>query len=383
MPNSSSATAITSRNVQASRLGFFIAGFGLALWAPLVPYVRARIPMSDGVFGLMLLCIGIGSLLFMPMTALFSSRVGIRGCIIGSTLILLIALFLMNYTHSLYWLGLALFLFGGSLGLLDVVLNIQGLVVEQGLKRSILPNLHGIFSLGTISGALLLTLCLVAGLAIEYSLLLMMAVLLIAVTLGYPGFLSDKTKASGSSFMKPTPLVALIGGMCFIVYLAEGAVLDWSALFLIKQKEMLSSQAGLGYASFSLMVMLGRFVGSQIVAYFGVVKTVVLGGLIAALGIGLSILAPHWTLALIGYGICGLGCANISPVLISSLSQQQLMPTHLAVAAATTIGYAGVLAGPALLGGVAQLSSLTAAFIALAVLLLMVSVLGSFYQRMQ
>ncbi|MNJ73515.1 hypothetical protein D3C77_703170 [compost metagenome] len=94
------------------------------------------------------------------------------------------------------------------------------------------------------------------------------------------------------------------------------------------------------------------------------------GGLLAASGIGLSIVAEHWILALFGYGLCGLGCANISPVLISSLSQQDAMPVHLAVTAATTIGFAGVLAGPAIMGLVANYSSLGAAFGALMLMLL-------------
>ncbi|MCQ4297361.1 MFS transporter [Pseudomonas stutzeri] len=354
----------------ATRCGFFMAGFGLSVWAPLVPYVRERIEMTDAVFGLLLLCIGVGSLTWMPLSGVLVSRWGIRPVQLCSVVLLAFALAGMALTDSMWLLALALFCFGGSLGVIDVIMNIQAVLVETAVGRRLMSNFHGMYSLGAISGALLLTGLLTFGLAPEVGSFLMIG-LIIAANLGLArGFLPNRAPGGGFAFVRPTGVVLLVGLMCFVVYLAEGAVLDWSALYLTGEKGLEVAKGGLGYAAFALMVTIARFAGGSLVHSLGTARVIAFGGLLAAFGIVLSLAAEHWAVALIGYGLCGLGCANVSPVLISSLSRQDGMPVQLAVTVATTIGFAGVLAGPAMMGVVAHFSSLGMAFALLAVLLL-------------
>jgi MFS family permease len=374
-PNAASSIAR-----KATRVGFFIAGFGLSIWAPLVPYVRARIEMSDAMFGSLLLCIGVGSLTWMPLSGLLVTRRGIRPVVVSSVVLLLVALLGIAFTESIIVLALALFCFGGSLGVIDVVLNIQGVLIERDTGKRYMSNFHGMYSLGSISGALSLTLALTFGLAPTTGTLLMMAAIAVANVAVSHGYLRDKAPTGGVAFIRPTAAVLLVGGLTFIVYLAEGAVLDWSALYLTEQKAVETAKGGLGYASFALMVTVGRFAGGPVVNALGTARIIGLGGLLAAFGIGLTIATDHWGLALLGYGLCGLGCANVSPVLISSLSRQQEMPVHQAITAATTIGFAGVLAGPALIGVIAHFSSLTLAFGMLAALLIILA-MGSYRFR--
>lgn len=353
----------------ATRCGFFMAGFGLSVWAPLVPYVRERIEMTDAVFGLLLLCIGVGSLTWMPLSGVLVSRWGIRPVQLCSVVLLALALAGMALTDSMLLLALALFCFGGSLGVIDVIMNIQAVLVETAVGRRLMSNFHGMYSLGAISGALMLTGLLTVGLAPEIGSFLMIG-LIVAANLGLArGFLPNRAAGGGFAFVRPTGVVLLVGLMCFVVYLAEGAVLDWSALYLTGEKGLEVAKGGLGYAAFALMVTIARFAGGPLVNALGTARVIAFGGLLAAFGIGLSLAAEHWAVALIGYGLCGLGCANVSPVLISSLSRQDGMPVQLAVTVATTIGFAGVLAGPAMMGVVAHFSSLGMAFALLAVLL--------------
>ncbi len=353
----------------ATRCGFFMAGFGLSVWAPLVPYVRERIEMTDAVFGLLLLCIGIGSLTWMPLSGVLVSRWGIRPVQLCSVVLLALSLAGMALTDSMLLLALALFCFGGSLGVIDVIMNIQAVLVETAVGRRLMSNFHGMYSLGAISGALMLTGLLTLGLAPEIGSFLMIG-LIVAANLGLArGFLPNRAPGGGFAFVRPTGVVLLVGLMCFVVYLAEGAVLDWSALYLTGEKGLEVAKGGLGYAAFALMVTIARFAGGPLVNALGTARVIAFGGLLAAFGIGLSLAAEHWAVALIGYGLCGLGCANVSPVLISSLSRQDGMPVQLAVTVATTIGFAGVLAGPAMMGVVAHFSSLGMAFALLAVLL--------------
>ncbi|AHY42938.1 MFS transporter [Stutzerimonas decontaminans] len=353
----------------ATRCGFFMAGFGLSVWAPLVPYVRERIEMTDAVFGLLLLCIGVGSLTWMPLSGVLVSRWGIRPVQLCSVVLLALALAGMALTDSMLLLALALFCFGGSLGVIDVIMNIQAVLVETAVGRRLMSNFHGMYSLGAISGALMLTGLLTVGLAPEIGSFLMIG-LIVAANLGLArGFLPNRAPGGGFAFIRPTGVVLLVGLMCFVVYLAEGAVLDWSALYLTGEKGLEVAKGGLGYAAFALMVTIARFAGGPLVNALGTARVIAFGGLLAAFGIGLSLASEHWAVALIGYGLCGLGCANVSPVLISSLSRQDGMPVQLAVTVATTIGFAGVLAGPAMMGVVAHFSSLGMAFALLAVLL--------------
>lgn len=375
-----SVTAASPLARRATRVGFFMAGFGLSVWAPLVPYVRERIEMSDALFGSLLLCIGIGSLTWMPLSGLLVTRCGIRPVVLSSAVLLLFALLGMALTESIWILALALFCFGGSLGVIDVVLNIQGVLIERDTGKRHMSNFHGMFSLGSICGALALTLALTLGLAPATGTLLMIALIALAIFAVAPGFLRDRAPTGGVAFIRPTGMVLLVGALCFVVYLAEGAVLDWSALYLTEQKALETAKGGLGYASFALMVTVGRFAGSPVVNSLGTARIIGFGGLLAGIGVGLTIVTEHWALALLGYGLCGLGCANVSPVLISSLSRQQIMPVHQAITAATTIGFAGVLAGPALIGVIAHFGSLTIAFGMLAVLLLSLA-LGSRHFR--
>jgi MFS family permease len=354
----------------ATRCGFFMAGFGLSVWAPLVPYVRDRIEMTDAVFGLLLLCIGVGSLTWMPLSGVLVSRWGIRPVQLCSVVLLAFALAGIALTDSMWLLALALFCFGGSLGVIDVIMNIQAVLVETAVGRRLMSNFHGMYSLGAISGALMLTGLLPLGLVPEIGSFLMIG-LIIAANLGLArGFLPNRAPGGGFAFVRPTGVVLLVGLMCFVVYLAEGAVLDWSALYLTGEKGLEVAKGGLGYAAFALMVTIARFAGGPLVHILGTARVIAFGGLLAAFGIVLSLAAEHWAVALIGYGLCGLGCANVSPVLISSLSRQDGMPVQLAVTVATTIGFAGVLAGPAMMGVVAHFSSLSMAFALLAVLLL-------------
>ncbi|HAV89645.1 MFS transporter [Stutzerimonas balearica] len=354
----------------ATRCGFFMAGFGLAVWAPLVPYVRERIEMSDALFGVLLLCIGIGSLSWMPLSGLLVSRLGIRPVVLGAVALLGVALVGMALADSVWLMALALFCFGGSLGVIDVVLNIQSVLVETAVGRRMMSNFHGMFSLGAIVGALAMTLQLSMGLSAEFGTLSMTAVVVIANLSVARGFLPNRAPGGGLAFVRPRGLVLLAGLLCFAVYLAEGAVLDWSALYLTGEKSLEVSLGGLGYAAYTLMVTIARFGGAPVINRLGPARVIALGGLVAALGIALTLSTTSWPLALLGYGLCGLGCANVAPVLISSLSRQTIMPMHTAVTVATTIGFAGVLAGPALMGLVAQLFSLGAAFFMLMLLLL-------------
>jgi len=374
---STTAPVIPGRMEQFStRIGFFIAGFGIAAWAPLVPYAKARVGLNDGTLGLLLLCLGVGSIIAMPLAGALAARFGCRSVLIVSSVLICLCLPLLASVSSLSLLVATLFVFGASMGALDCTVNIQAIIVERASGKTMMSGFHGLFSLGGIIGAGGVSGLLSAGASPLISMWVVVAFMVIALLRASPHFLTYGSESDGPAFAVPRGVVLFIGLLCFTVFLTEGAMLDWSAVFLSSLRNVDPSYAGLGYAVFALTMTLGRFFGDAIVRRVGANRVIILGGLCAALGLALSTLIPSWEAALLGYALVGAGCSNIIPVLYSAVGRQKVMPENVAVPAITTLGYAGILAGPALIGFIAHASSLSLAFLIVAVLLLGVSVSG-------
>ena len=374
---STAAPVIPGRMEQFStRIGFFIAGFGIAAWAPLVPYAKARVGLNDGTLGLLLLCLGVGSIIAMPLAGALAARFGCRSVLIVSSVLICLCLPLLASVSSLSLLVATLFVFGASMGALDCTVNIQAIIVERASGKTMMSGFHGLFSLGGIIGAGGVSGLLSAGASPLISMWVVVAFMVIALLRASPHFLTYGSESDGPAFAVPRGVVLFIGLLCFTVFLTEGAMLDWSAVFLSSLRNVDPSYAGLGYAVFALTMTLGRFFGDAIVRRVGANRVIILGGLCAALGLALSTLIPSWEAALLGYALVGAGCSNIIPVLYSAVGRQKVMPENVAVPAITTLGYAGILAGPAVIGFIAHASSLSLAFLIVAVLLLGVSVSG-------
>jgi MFS family permease len=165
--------------------------------------------------------------------------------------------------------------------------------------------------------------------------------------------------------------------VCFVSFLAEGAMLDWSAVYLHEVRQVDVARAGWGFVAFNVAMTITRLLGDGVIARVGSAPTVAIGGLLAAGGLALVVLAPDLRASLAGHALLGIGCANIVPVMFSLAGRQRRMPLHLAIPAVTTLGYAGVLAGPALIGFVADGAGLAAALLAVAVALALAALLGA------
>ncbi|MFC6299953.1 MFS transporter [Pseudomonas sp. CCM 7893] len=374
---STPAPVVPGRLEQMStRIAFFIAGFGIAAWAPLVPYAKARAQLDEGTLGLLLLCLGVGSIIAMPAAGALASRFGCRRVLTGGTILICLALPLLATVSSIPLLMAALFLFGAGLGAVDSTVNLQAVIVERASGKTMMSGFHGLFSLGGIVGAAGVSGLLGLGMSPLTAILVVIVIIALALLKAGPHLLPYGSESSGPAFAIPHGVVLFIGCLCFIVFLAEGAVLDWSAVFLSAERGLDEAYAGLGYAAFALTMTAGRLTGDAIVRRLGATRVIVIGGALAAAGMLLATLFPAWETALLGYALVGAGCSNIVPVLYTAVGKQQVMPEHIAVPAITTLGYAGILSGPAMIGFIAHGSSLSAAFVLIAVLLAGVAISG-------
>ncbi|MBW0236525.1 MFS transporter [Pseudomonas sp. D1HM] len=360
----------------STRIAFFIAGFGLAAWAPLVPYAKARAGLDEATLGLLLLCLGAGSILAMPISGLLATRFGCRRVLVVGTILICLSLPLLATASTLPLLIATLFMFGAGLGAVDSTVNLQAVIVERASGRHMMSGFHGLFSVGGIAGAAGVSALLALGLSPLWAIAAVIVLILAALAKAAPHLLPYGSESSGPAFAVPHGVVLFIGVLCFIVFLAEGAMLDWSAVFLTTEKSLGEAYAGLGYAAFALTMTVGRLLGDTIVRRLGARRVIILGGLFAALGMALATLAPNWELSLLGYALVGVGCSNIVPVLYTAVGKQTVMPESIAVPAITTLGYAGILAGPAAIGFIAHASSLSMAFLLITALLLGVAISG-------
>jgi predicted MFS family arabinose efflux permease len=353
-----------------------IAGFGMAAWAPLVPFAKTRAGIDDGVLGLLLLCLGFGSMLAMPFTGILAARFGCRAVIVVATVLLCMTLPFLALASSVAGLVLTLLVFGASIGALDVAMNIQAIIVERASGRAMMSGFHGLFSVGGIMGAGGVSAVLAAGGSPFLATMFVVALIAAALVAAAPHLLPYASEKAGPAFAIPRGIVLLIGLLCFVVFLAEGAVLDWSAVFLTSDRGVKAAYAGVGYAVFASAMTIGRLTGDRVVEKLGGRLITVAGGICAAAGFALAMLVPSWPAALVGFALVGVGCSNIVPVLFTSVGRQTVMPENAAVPAITTLGYAGILAGPAAIGFIADVSSLTLAFLIVAVMLIGVAATG-------
>lgn len=357
----------------ATRAAFLVAGFGVAAWAPLVPYVKARLGIDEAALGALLLCLGLGSLVAMPATGALVARFGCRVVIVAAGLLFCAVLPSLAVLSSYAGIAVALALFGAGLGMLDVAMNIHAVIVERGAAKPLMSGFHGLYSAGGFVGAGSASLLLWLGVAPAVATLATALGLALLLVVASPHFLRVGPDDPGApAFALPHGVVVLLGGLCFIVFLTEGAVLDWGALLLVGAHGFDTAWGGLGYAAFAATMTIGRFTGDRVVHALGALPVLVGGGLCTSVGFVVVLAAPWDWLALAGFGLVGLGASNIVPILFSAAGRQTRMPSGLAVAAITTLGYAGVLAGPAVLGFVAEAAGLGTAFALLGVAMLAV-----------
>ncbi|AOK49882.1 MFS transporter [Burkholderia sp. MSMB617WGS] len=356
----------------ATRLAFLAAGFGLACWAPLVPFAKQRLGVNDGALGALLLCVGLGSVASMLLTGPFSTRYGSKPIIVAGGVALAAILPLLTVASGPITLGVALFAFGAALGSLDVAMNVHAVEVERAAARPLMSGFHALFSVGGAAGSSIMTFLLSMRIGTFASTLLCAMPMLAAILFASPRLLQGAQAGERPRFVMPRGVVPLLALLAAITFLAEGALLDWSALLITDKGLVVAAQGGLGYVLFSIAMTAGRFGGDAIATRIGDRPTMFWGGLLAVAGFVILLTAPIAGVAMAGFAFIGLGASNIVPVLFRRAGAQRAMPSALAVTVITITGYGGHLVGPAGMGFVARSVGLESAFWMLAVLLCLV-----------
>ncbi|MDY7372780.1 MFS transporter [Acinetobacter oleivorans] len=380
------ATLLSTQRL-ATRLSFFSLGFATAAWAPLIPFAQQRLNLNHADFGLLLLCMGIGSMIAMPATGALVKRWGCRPLIALALMLLMVLLPSLTMWNSIVTMAVALFVFGSAAGCLGVAINLQAVVVEKHSLRALMSSFHGMCSLGGLTGAMLVTALLAVGLSPLMSTLSVVMILLVIGGVAIPSCLTsfeqdekpheDTTQARKKRY-RPDGIILLIGMMCFIAFLSEGAAMDWGGIYLTSKYQLNPAFAGLAYTFFALSMTTGRFAGHVLLKQWGEKNIVTYSAIGAAIGMAVIVTAPVWQVVVLGYALLGLGCSNIVPVMFSRVGRQNKMPKAAALSLVSTIAYTGSLSGPALIGLIGEWTGLSTVLTGVAVLLFVIALLNRF-----
>ena len=359
---------------RAVAAAFAFNGLLFGVWASRIPTFKRDFALDPGALGLLLLALAAGAISFFALAGALSERMGPARVTLLCALAYGPALLLLPLAPSLSLLTLALFGFGAVHGAMDVAMNGWAAEVETRLGRPTMSIFHALFSLGAAAGAASGYGAIGAGLPplAHFALVAIpgAALALALIAPQAPTRAPDPTQTQRPRFRLPSGSLVLVGLIAFAVSVGEGAMADWSAVFLRLVTGTTEAQAALGYAAFSATMVLTRLSGGLLVERFGPVRTARLSGLLAACGLALVILAPGLGTALAGFALTGIGYAVVIPLAFSRAAQDSHMRPGPALASVATLGYGGLLLGPVLVGAIAELGNLRLSFTALALLAL-------------
>ena len=344
---------------------FLLAGGVFGVWASRIPAIAERHDLEPGPLGALLLLIAGGGILSFPLAGLASDRIGAkrvaRVMAWGFALMLVVVGFAPNVTL----LAIALLAFGMSGGSMDVAMNAWGAEVEKRGRRPMMSSFHAMFSLGAGAGAATGYFAANWGIGpLEHFALTALPFAALGAWWSAIDWTSDPASEErpGKLLAIPRGGLLAVGLLCFCATLGEGAMTDWSAVYLIRIAEADEAWAALGFTAFSAAMVAARLAGDRIVAHFGAERTARVASIIAVAGLLLTIgIGSYWA-SMTGFVLMGLGYAILFPLAISRASNEPSMSAGSAIAAVATLGYGGLLLGPPVIGFVAHVTSIRVAF---------------------
>jgi hypothetical protein len=345
---------------------FAVDGFGFGVWASHIPAFKAWLKLSDGGLSVPLFAMVAGSLVAMPMAGRFISLRGSRGVVLVSACLYCSMLPLIALSAWVGWgtvpFALAALVFGAAKGALDVSANAQALAVERDEPKPLVSSCHGSWSLGSLLGAG--TAALALRLDVPPTLtMLAVGVALLAVAVSSAGGLrtGDRTGSGARASLWPAGRLAPLGVLAFLALFCEGAVSDWSAVYLAGPIGATPASAAFGFAVYMTAMTCARFAGDRLVEAFGPAGLLRAGGLLVAAGLGGALAFRTFPAALMGFGLVGMGLANAVPVIFRSAGKGH--DPGGAIAAVSTVGYLGFLAGPPMIGVLSETLGLPIALV--------------------
>ena len=354
----------------ATSVFFFIAGLTFATWASRIPAIQATLNLSDAGLGGVLFSLPAGLMVSLPLSGWLVSRFGSRPMMITGALIYPAILLLLALANSVFFLSMALFLFGVLGNLLNIAMNTQAVGVEKLYGRSVMASFHGLWSIAGFTGALIGTFFVSQGIS-PFTHFTIVAILAVTLLVLFFRNTLPKDKDNGQPqklFVKPDKAILLLGMIAFCSLLCEGAMSDWSGVYFKNIVEAPASMITIGYVAFTATMALGRFLGDWLVTKLGVKKMLQISGTLITSGLLLSVFFPNIVTATLGFLLVGFGVSSVVPIVYGLAGKSKTMSPGTALASVSTIGFLGFLIGPPVIGFIAQAVSLRWSFTLIGIL---------------
>ena len=364
-------------SILAGKLSFLLAGVGMAPWAAIMPYVKDRLNLDELSYAYLILCFGIGAVIGMPLTGYFVKKLGVRPCLVIATLFLFISLVLISSPLPYEICFIVVIAWGFFLGITEVSNNVHGTLFEDLYHKHLLSSFHAFATVGCLLSAILYPILLSVNitplsLAVGLFLLNLLGLIYCQKHLLNTHGQRDKKEVDNNTKM-PFTFIVLAGIACLLMYLCEGMVYDWSGVFLHESCKVPLEIASVGYVTFQLCVAIMLFFGDRITTRAGGRRLLTIGAIIAFITLMTVVFSSNAIVVVIAFAILGLSLANTVPVIMSHTAAHCGENKSKAISIVGTLGYAGVLVGPGILGFFAMHFGLHAIFACTATLCLIMA----------
>lgn len=360
---------------------FYVCGLATGAWVSRIPAIQDRLDLSSGALGLALASCTVGNLVAMPTVSYLTTRWGSEKVTLSGAILFSVSLILPGLASTYAALVAALFVFGFGMALLDIAMNAQAVVVERRFARPIMSSVHGLWSIGGMSGAAGGGLAAAAGWA-PLPQFAFTSVIMTLIGLAAARWLIPDPPSSANhtgvevAIGRPQRALLGLGVLAFCGMLNEGAVSDWSAIYLKRTVGTSETLAAMGYSAFAGFMAGGRLLGDMAARWLGSVRIVRLGGMMSVFGLGMALMFPHPFVVIAGFSLVGLGMATVVPLVYSAAGNIPGVPAGPALAGVATTGYMAFLSGPPVIGFMAELVTLRGALILVVVLSLAIFALA-------
>ncbi|WP_181304370.1 MFS transporter [Rufibacter sp. XAAS-G3-1] len=349
---------------------FFLQGLCFSSWGSRIPTIQQKLHLSETQLGAVLFALPVGLMLSLPFTGWLTSKIGSRKVVTIALLLYSVTLVLIGMSQSILHLSLVLFLFGFASNMANISVNTQAVGVESLYKKSIMASFHGLWSLAGFVGAAIGTFMIGAEVEPLQHFSLIMAVVMAGVAIAYQyAFPKDAAvPADQPLFVKPDKSLMGLGLIAFCSLICEGAMFDWSGVYFQKVVGAEKAWVAAGYTAFMSTMALTRFIADWLTSKLGLKRVLQLSGTLTTVGLAISVTFPSLVTAILGFLLVGAGVSAVVPLVYGVAGKTKTMAPSMALAAVSTIGFAGFLVGPPLIGLLAGISSLRLSFATIALM---------------
>ncbi|MNG68805.1 Inner membrane protein YbjJ [compost metagenome] len=344
----------------AVSLFFFCQGIAFASWASRIPVIKERLHLSEGQLGTILLMLPVGQLVTMALSGKLVTKYGSAKVLRIVPIAYALVLCSIAFAQNAWQLGAILFLFGVTGNMCNISVNTQGVATEQIYKKSIMTSFHGAWSIAGFTGALVGLLTMNLGLDTLPHFLIILAFVTANTLINQRYLVPGKSpqKEKRSFFSKPEGSLLQLGIIGFFSMATEGAMFDWSGVYFKEIVHAPEKFVVVGYASFMIMMAIGRFVGDGVIRKLGRKRTLQYSGILMFVGMITSVVFPQFIVCTLAFMLVGIGVACNVPSIYSIAGQNKNVPSGVALAMVSSISYLGFLMGPPLIGYIAEVFSL-------------------------